>query len=182
MSITPDQYAQALVKTFDRYITDPEHTIDVVELKEIVHSMFTGCSRNCLYSGRCEEFIGILPTGEIYLCDLFFREEHRVGYIDTITSEAIRNSAPARLIRGRSQHLLQTFCQGCQWWDICKGGCSSKSAAVYGDALREDPFCESRKVLFSRVRSYLESYGGKGVIQIGKAKRSQQVVGPCGTF
>ncbi|MBI1754974.1 radical SAM protein [Candidatus Azambacteria bacterium] len=182
LSITPEQYAEALIQTFDRYIGDPEHTIDVTDLKEIVLSMFMGCSRSCLFAGKCEEFIGILPTGEIYLCDLFYRENFRIGHIDSITAESILNAAPVNLIRSRPELLQQTYCRGCEWWDICRGGCSSKSAAVYGNAMREDPFCLTRKELFAHIKDTLLTFKNREeVMALATNQGSSFRISPCGS-
>ena len=183
LCITPEQYAEALIQTFNRYISDPSPTISVTDLKEIVLSMFMGCSRSCLFAGKCEEFIGILPTGEIYLCDMFYREDFRVGNIDSITAKSIIDSAAVKVIQTRPTVLQQTYCKGCEWWNICRGGCSSKSAAVYGDALREDPFCLSRKELFAHIRSSMNKLGGKEVIQHARTSRDDSLrISPCGTI
>jgi uncharacterized protein len=163
LSITPEQYAEAMLLTYDRYVSDPDHTIDVTDIKDIITSMMVGRSNNCLYAGQCQDFVGILPTGEMYLCDMFYREDQRVGHIDTFTVGSMTRARPVEIIKTRPLQLTRSYCTGCEWWSICRGGCSSKAAAVYGNAMREDPFCRTRKQLFAHIRDSLTQLGREGV-------------------
>ncbi len=172
LAITPEQYAEALIKTFDLYVQDDNPTIEVSDLKEIILSMFVGCGRSCLFAGQCEEYIGALPNGDVYLCDIFFRDEFRIGHLSSLTPEQFFGSSVVRSIVSRPQRLQGTYCKGCEWWSICRGGCSSKSVAVYGDAFREDPFCETRKELFAHIRETLANLEGKEVKIIAKTEET----------
>lgn len=160
LAITPAEYAEALVTTFDRYVDDPEHTIDVSELRDIILSMMVGQSRNCLYTGRCEEFLGVTPGGKV----IFDRPEWRIGTVSTLTADAIVDSPQARLIRTRPLALQRNDCAGCEWWGVCRGGCSSRATAIHRDALRSDPFCDTRRLLFAHVRERLTELSQKEVV------------------
>ena len=58
LSISPELYAQALIETFDRWIEDPNPTVVISDLRDIVESMFRGFSTNCLFAGACSDFLG----------------------------------------------------------------------------------------------------------------------------
>lgn len=155
LAITSEQYAQTLIETYNLYFNDPNPNIDVTDIQHIIGSMMAGCSQNCLYSGKCEEFMGILPNGDIYLCDLFYKPEQKIGNLSTLTAEQLINSPVLVNIASRPANLMLGECRGCEWWNICRGGCSSKSRAIFGDAMRKDPYCETRKMLFSHVKKTL---------------------------
>lgn len=180
LAITPEEYAEALCAALDLFVEDPDPTIEVSDLKEIVMSMFMGCSRSCLYAGKCEEYIGVLPDGDVYFCDVFFRKEYRLGNIATLIPEDIHTSPVLHTIVSRPGRLQATYCQGCEWWNICRGGCTSKAIAIYGDAFREDPFCLSRKLLFSRIQSTLGALARKEVINnVESNERSREPGSVC---
>ena len=157
LAITPEQYAEALVETFDMYINDAEHTIDVKDIRDILTSMMTGASTNCLFRGACDEFVGVTTDGNVYVCDNFGLPDALIASIDTVTGRDIIQSKAIRFIKERPAVLQSGFCKGCRWWAICRGGCSSKARAVFGSQHREDPFCESRKVLFGRMASFVNT-------------------------
>lgn len=162
LSITPEQYAKALIETFDLYSNDSEHTIDVSDIRDIITSMFIGRSGNCLYHGACHEFIGIATNGDVFVCDNFSSKNMRIGNIDNLSADDIVQSRTVKLISRRATMLRKTNCSGCRWWDICHGGCCSKASAVFGTSFREDPFCGSRKALFNRIFQFLQSRQGSG--------------------
>lgn len=155
LGITPEQYAEALLETFDVYVNDLEHTIDVTEIRDIMSSMFVGSSGNCLYRGACNEFIGVAADGRIYVCDNFGVPDALIGDIDHTGGRDILRSRAVEFITQHPRILQLGPCKGCKWWGICKGGCSSKARAVFGTQHREDPFCESRKLLFDRIETFL---------------------------
>lgn len=157
LAISPEQYGAALLETLDEYANDPEHTIDVKDLRDVMIAMMTGVSVNCLYRGACDEFIGIATDGRIYVCDNFNVPEALIGGIDTITSRDILQSKAIRCIKQRSAVLQTGPCRGCKWWRICRGGCSSRTRAVFGTMHRADPFCESRKVLFGKMSALINT-------------------------
>lgn len=174
LAITPEQYAVALNETYDCWVSDPSPDIEVSDLKDIVTSMFLGYSRNCLFAGNCSDFLGVLPTGESYLCDMFYNPSFYIGNIGSLSADQIKNSDASKKVRLRPMLLQQSYCKGCEWWNICRGGCTSKSAAVYGDAFREDPFCRSRKSLFQNIKNHLTD---------NERKRSERLneSGQCGS-
>ena len=161
LAITPDEYAKTLIETYDLYVNDPNPTIDVTDIQNIIASMMVGCSQNCLYAGKCEEFIGILPNGDVYLCDLFYKPDQKIGNLSDLNVKELTSSQVLITIGNRPEHLHLGECRGCEWWSICRGGCSSKSRAIFGDAMRKDPFCQTRKLLFSHVQRHLKMKGGE---------------------
>lgn len=163
LAISPEQYADALIHTFDLFVRDANPTIEISDLKEIILSMCVGRSRSCLFAGNCEEYIGVLPNGDVSFCDVFFKDDYRIGNLSTLTPKNLRESGVLRQIASRPERLLATACGYCPWWGICHGGCTSKAIALFGDPFREDPYCETRKRLFAHIHGTLDRMAGKEV-------------------
>ncbi len=157
LAVTSEQYAEALLDTLDAYVGDRNPTIHVGDLKDITLSMMVGKSENCLFLGRCNEFVGISSDGKVYACDNFGSSDGLIGQLDNTSGRAILASRVVRHLSQRQKVLRHGFCRECSWWNVCKGGCSSKAQAVFGDLHREDPFCSARKAVFERISQILHS-------------------------
>jgi uncharacterized protein len=169
--ITPEQYADALLETFELYVGDNDHQIDVTDLKEMMMSMVSGYSCNCLFSGNCKEFFGIAPNGDIYFCDLFYRPEYYLGNIQSVVFEDLNKTDLVKSVANRVLVLKDTHCRNCKWWQICHGGCTTRSVAFYGNIFQADPFCIARKKLFDRMYKFLQENKRREVSYSGESLR-----------
>lgn len=149
LAVSPEEYGKAWVELANVYLKDNNPIIKVVDINDILTSFFTGYNSNCLFVSQCNEFFGISPFGDIYLCDLFHNKNFYIGnLLDIKPFNLVQNDVTIQL-KLRSQHIEK--CKNCKWFSVCNGGCFTTSYTFSNDLFREDYYCKSRKMLFECI-------------------------------
>lgn len=150
--VRPEDLTQGLITLFDIWLNDqtPLH-IDLFE--DIIESMVRGRSRACTFLNQCNDFIGIRPNGDAFICDRFTTPEFRLGNIMIDDLAAFATCPASNRFSERSLHL--DSCSECQWFPICRGGCPSYAYSFHGSIAVRDYYCTTRKELFGHIRNAL---------------------------
>ncbi|MFH1728558.1 MAG: radical SAM protein [Pseudomonadota bacterium] len=109
----------------------------------------------CWFSKECgKEFFGIEPNGDIYPCDLLFGSEYLYGNIFKDPFDKIANSPKRNKFNKRSDHIKKE-CAGCNYLEICNGGCPGHAYGCNIDPMKKDPFCQIHKSTFDQMKKLL---------------------------
>lgn len=84
--------------------------------------------------------------GNVYPCQLFVENEHRVGNIRNSRLKHIINDEKMMTIRatcGKRTHEIEK-CRTCPWEPVCGGGCPGHAYSEFGTYNHEDSLCEVR--------------------------------------
>ncbi|MBA7595641.1 Anaerobic sulfatase-maturating enzyme [subsurface metagenome] len=98
-------------------------------------------NRAVCWLGNCDPWktracMPVLPDGQMGLCDRTF-------------SKGIYIRPLGKPLQVREEVLKQTDCNGCRWWDYCKGGCPTDAEG--GDWRNKSRICEAVKTLFEEL-------------------------------
>lgn len=160
--ISPNEYGKTMVNLAKIYISDPNPTIHIIDIDDIIKSFFSGYNKNCMFVGQCSEFFGITPEGNIYVCDLFNKKDFLIGNLYEIKSNNDTNNTFLKhpiiqKIKLRIQKIDK--CHKCKYFSICNGGCMSNSYFIYGSIYKEDFYCQARKILFAYLENVIIEQG-----------------------
>jgi len=109
---------------------------DLAEARELLQSLNGGCSAGTRVAN-------IDSHGNVYPCQFARSKEFLVGNVRHQPFSRIWADA-ANPVLARFREKQARFggrCAGCNYRDLCGGGCRVRAHAMNGDFLAEDPFC-----------------------------------------
>ncbi|MBQ6616789.1 MAG: radical SAM protein [Thermoguttaceae bacterium] len=122
LSITWEEYANALCHLFDIWYNDKQSRIQITPLKTMFKSYVTGEARNCNFIYPDARFLmSIGPGGELYPCARFDASESRIGTIYDSTPEEVIANRQKIVDQGMTSEQLG--CSTCDCYGLCTGGC-----------------------------------------------------------
>lgn len=155
-SISPVEYGYFLCNFFDLWINSNNTKLVIREFDEYFRSKLGIYNKLCTNSNNCINYMTILPSGEVFLCDCFEQNsKNKVGHI----SEGLYT-----LRKARSLHNLKKFssfvpqqCIQCEYHKICNGGC--KYFRLLSDKEYSMPhfYCQSFYNLYKMIDKYFSN-------------------------
>lgn len=155
--VSPEEYGRFLIDLFDAWQADGRR-MKAMPLAEWLGA-WQGEERClcCDSRGSCAAtHLGIAPDGAVYTCGRGLdtgTTSH--GNILRDPLEAILAHPHRKALLGRAESLRSGPCAGCEWWELCHGGCPHDALLGWGDEQRETLWCESRQMLFAHMREAL---------------------------
>lgn len=166
LSIGPAEYGQALVKLFDRWFTEPETSIDVDPLSDILGDLMTGVPTGCSSGKTCRDgFISIGPNGDIYPCGRFDGiAEYHLGNIREADITEVMNGGRNAVMARRGTRDVDPSCESCKYRSLCNSGCMHNGYTQAGNVLDKDFYCPSYKMLFRHLETALDMELSKAAV------------------
>jgi len=147
-SITPEQYGEFLCRVFDRWYEFGPTKLSIRDFDSILSFYITGRHSICTFQRRCNQYIVVEHTGDVFCCDFFVEPKWRTGNITDTPIEKSATNETKRVFAGSKQNLGNK-CLICRHLSLCRGGCLKDRAVLgTGDFSRESYFCRSYKQFF----------------------------------
>lgn len=158
-SIQDGKFADFMEKILSLWFEDDNPEINIRQLSEPLNRMLGGDVSSCIYSGQCSHFLDIYPNGDVKPCHSFLGESMRLGNILEMPLLEIIDSDQYRQFQKYIKHFPQE-CLSCQYFSICRGGCTDHRNIVIDGKRREKYiYCGSRKRIFSLLEENLVELG-----------------------
>lgn len=151
--ITSREWGQFLIRLYHAW-ESLDKKPQWVPLKEFDDYHFQGKFKlSCDSSGQCAStHLGIDTDGSIYSCGRGIdRKYEKYGDIYKNSFKDIILNPGRQKMLNRTTYLYHTFCQGCQWWNYCHGGCPMDAAIYFNDIYQKTNFCASKKMFFNSI-------------------------------
>lgn len=169
LSISPKEYATAMIALFDRWVFDKDHEdgikLNVEPLGLIIRNMLAENPIGCNYSGSCRNnFVAIGPNGEIYSCGKFIgKDELCLGNINEID---VNQAFKSEVYREMQKRTIENMgdCSSCAYGKICNAGCMYDGYVLRENFMDKDYYCAGRKLLFSHMTQILRNEFSKEVM------------------
>lgn len=141
--MTPEQYADFLIKTFKLYVKDYANGryTSIRLFDNWVRLYLNQSAEQCGVSGNCSRQFVAESNGNIYPCDFYCTDKYLLGNIKETTFNQMAESDMATNFINESLCVSQK-CKNCRYFPICRGGGCKR------EKLSED-YCESFKKFFS---------------------------------
>jgi uncharacterized protein len=132
-SITAAEYGEFLVEIFDEWVSRDVGSMHVQIFEVTLGTHIGAASTLCIFSPTCGGSVALEHTGDLYSCDHFVEEPHRLGNIlQTPIADLV--DSPRQRQFGRSKLLsLPRQCRECDVLALCYGGCPKDRTAVTAD-------------------------------------------------
>lgn len=154
-SITPEEYAEFMIKLFDIWMKDNDPSFIVRNLGQIMIAMVGGKPSLCEFSGNCWLFPTIEHDGSTGACDSFSLHRYPYGNINQQSWEELFES------EGFS-HFISDIkankekCSNCEWFYTCHGCCLRYSFSEENEEWFLNIFCEAKKKIFSHIKKFVD--------------------------
>lgn len=155
VGITPLEFAACLIELFDLWFSDPDPTPAFMNLEDIVDTIMQSRPIECAHLKNCQRhFVSISPNGEVYPCGRFEgTKDFLYGSLESQTlTEIMQSPVRCRVVAQLDKRSAE--CKGCEWSEICNGGCMNHGYREDG-TIGRDYYCEAYKRIFSYIKSRL---------------------------
>ena len=132
-TVGAEEYGRFLSDLFDAWLADGRRA-SVRLFDALLEQLITGESPLCVLGGRCDHYLVVEHSGDVYPCDFFVTRRWHLGNL-------LRT--PLAHLYGSEKHTefacmkgpLAAGCLSCEWSQVCSGGCL-KDRQFVGDPKR----------------------------------------------
>lgn len=157
ISIPFSQYIDFMIAIFDAWLEVDDPEIEIRDIQSVINLLLGGTMRECIYMGRCDEFVTIYPNGAIYGCDTFPKTP--VLCFGSVKEDPLVVRSKARL--KSFQELAKKrkdACRECGWHYVCKGGCAKDHYASLESHQPLKEHCTELIRYFEHISTKLKKY------------------------
>jgi uncharacterized protein len=143
-AVSPESYGAFLSKIFDLWyadIKDGVPTIVVRYFDALLRQYMGDTPSDCTLLDTCGVYLVVEHNGDVFPCDFFVKETHRLGNLLSTPLSSLFASADMKAF-GHNKQALPAPCLQCQWLALCRGGCpKDRPRSEHGS--QTSYFCES---------------------------------------
>lgn len=130
--LTPGRFASFYHQLLKLWLAELQkhHYVSVKLFDDIVNLLVHKQVTSCGILGNCSVQYVIEADGSVYPCDFYVLDQFRMGYIQEKTlRELFEQEISHKFMCEKAP--LQSYCQKCPFFNICRGGCKRMKDAVY---------------------------------------------------
>lgn len=169
MYISDEEYANFLIRFFDKWANDPKpaNNTDIVKL---IADLLLGIPSICLREANCHQrYMALSPGGDIFSCAEFDVPESVIGnFLEQSPEDFIKSNMREKIA---AMAPVPEKCHQCKFEPTCNGGCF-RERFMLGYPYR----CKSNIIYWEHVLKWIESKGGKLYILKGKSVNEKRAI------
>jgi len=152
-TVTPDAFGEFLCSVFDAWREEAPGEVSVRLFDAMMEREIAGRSSLCDLDGPCSGYLVVEHNGDIYPCDFFVRPEWRIGNLASDDFDTLFGAPQWRAFCNQRTGNLAA-CAGCEWLDLCRGGCC-KDRLLAGGIANRSYLCAGYRRFFAHARESL---------------------------
>ena len=157
-NVPVDAYGEFLCATFDYWADELFGKVSVRDFDSLVTTYMKLPGALCTYGRKCNNYIVVEHTGDVYPCDFFVFDEWKLGNVMDAPLESFLDTDKYK--RFAAQKYKVPACAGCPWRKMCYGGCQ-KDRRCAGSYSEPTPLCEAYKRFFAHAAPRLPKLAKK---------------------
>lgn len=122
-SVLPDQFGRFLCAVFDEWFRNDMGRCTVQAFEVALESWLNLPRSLCVFAETCGNAMALEHNGDLYACDHFVSESHRLGNILTVPLRAMVDSMQQREFGFDKVDTLPAICLSCDVRFACNGEC-----------------------------------------------------------
>ena len=122
-SVTPEQYGSFLVGVFEEWVRRDIGEVFVQMFDVALASWHGEPPTLCIHAETCGGALALEHNGDLYSCDHFVEEAHKLGNITETPMAELVNSEQQRRFGDDKRDTLPRYCRECDVRFACHGGC-----------------------------------------------------------
>jgi len=157
-STPAEEFGGFLCTVFDLWLSDFKDgapTTSVRFFDAVFHTYAGLKAPECTLLDECGVYVVVEHNGDVYSCDFFVDEEHRLGNIRDSGLKAMLNSKAQQKF-GQIKSDIPDVCKVCPWLIYCRGGCPKDRVITKGDQ-RLNHLCDSYRIFFEHAHKKLQT-------------------------
>jgi len=156
--ISPEQYADFVLRVTEIWLDDKASRIDVLPSSDMLSALVNGYSESCIHSKDCQRnFVCVGPKGDVWPCgkcigidqfylgDLFEHDNGLVSYDRRRRTFGKGNGLPAECIE-------------CEYSILCNGLCPFDTYAEHKSFNRVNRWCRAYKIIWEGMKGFITSH------------------------
>jgi len=161
-SVPPKKYGAFLNAIFDEWVKNDVGSY-FIQLFDTTLANWIGADPGiCMFSATCGQAGVIEHNGDVFSCDHFVFEEHKLGNIKEMNLGDLMNSPQQQLFGQDKYNSLPQACLKCPFLDKCWGECPKKRFLYTDDGeYGLNYLCEGYKSFFAHVTPAMEYMAGE---------------------
>ena len=122
-SVLPEQFGRFLMGIFDEWAYHDVGRIEVGDFEQALMNWRGAGPVTCVYKEICGRALALEHNGDLYACDHFVDQNHRLGNIHESTITEMANSRVQEQFGHAKTVSLPASCRNCDVRPLCNGGC-----------------------------------------------------------
>ena len=182
-SLTAEKYGHFLITLFDLWLADfkdGQPTTSVRHFESVFHSYVGLEAPECALMKECGVYVVVEHNGNVYSCDFFVENRHRLGNIRHDKIINMLNSKKQDDF-GKAKAVLPRKCRMCQWYPKCFGGCTKDRVKDPGDN-HQPRFCAGYQLFFEHADAELKKMASRWTQQQADLQERAQSRGVYNAF
>lgn len=180
---TQEQFAEFYIDVYREWMSEGSPNICVRRLRDYVQLLLGWKPDTCIFSDDCSYIITVLPDGKVYACDdLLSTFSEPMGSLHRDTLDDIGNHSTMDKVRKNSSVMFGQECLGCDYFDVCKSGCTNFRAAQNQNFTDRYYYCRMSMIVIDYIRNdILQRLSQAGIKpKTKKDSTSSALPGVCG--
>jgi len=148
-TVDPEGYGRFLCDLFDAWLGDSRR-VSIRLFDAVLERLVTGRSPLCILGRRCDHYLVVEHSGDVYPCDFFVVRRWRLGnLLKTPLADLFGGDKHTQFASMKA--CLAPGCRDCEWLEMCWGGCP-KDRQFVGDPRRVATYlCSAYKMFFAHT-------------------------------
>jgi uncharacterized protein len=109
----------------------------------------------CIFREICGDAMVIEQNGDIYSCDHFVYNDHKIGNVFQDKLSKVHTSKKQNKFANNKAKLSST-CLSCEYKFACNGGCPKDRLTVDENSIPHNVLCQGYKKIFSHIDPYMQ--------------------------
>ncbi len=169
-SVPPGAWGDFLCAVFDEWLERDIGRIKVQVFEEAARTAFGQEHSLCLFRPVCGDVPVLERNGDVYSCDHFVGEAHRLGNIRETTLLDLLESRAQRAFGRAKLETLPGVCRTCEVLEMCHGECPKNRFVPDPDGgPPQNYLCAGYRRFFGHARPFVEAVAAEWRRQRGGA-------------
>jgi len=154
---TPYAYGNFMCRLFDCWCKEDNPEVVIRQFHSIMQSLLGGAYRLCTFSGQCQQFFSVDYNGNVYPCEDDYLDNRWCFGNVTQGWQAIQEHS-TYLCYSACIEEIRKGCVGCEWYNICRGGCTRYYSIFDEHSSHTNYYCSAEKTLFTHIKKRLDAF------------------------
>ena len=155
-SVPSGPYGEFLCALFDLWLADFKDSTPGTSIRffESLIFLYAGLTPpDCTLCDRCGSYVVVEHNADVFSCDFFVEPRWKLGNIMKNRLDAMLNGRRQSEF-GKEKSRLPRACLQCEWFPVCKGGCTKDRLPVPGQG-KINHLCTGMKIFFTHADPHL---------------------------
>lgn len=156
-SVPAEAWGEFLCAVFEEWVAGDIGLIKVQIFEEAARTAFGQEHSLCLFRPVCGDIPVLELNGDLYSCDHFVDDAHRLGNIAVTLLEAMIDGPAQRAFGQAKLATLPRFCRECEVLDMCHGECPKNRFVRTPDGEPGGNYlCSGYRRFFNRCKPFVD--------------------------